>query len=400
MDNINKLREEFSTLHTAATAVVEKAAAEDREITADEQAENAKRFERMDKIKSVMDQSKKLAEYAFAKNEVVTAKEPEGRKEYEAEIKISDRFDAGNIDKERFSKAVTRWAAAGAMENMYATITTATQSGIFLPKSVLPPIVGTNANAFREGYTAYGQEPMQTVGDTSTFNLPVIDATAGGLVAENASSETDGTPSVAESIVSTCKTYQSGSVYYSNLQLNAPKFDLLAATVPALRFGKELGLEAAMASAIIADSGITQSVLAATVSGFVYKNFTDLNNKLPKRYQSLKVMLLSATAYSAAEGLVDSQGRPIMVTDTQNQNLRKIGGTPVFRCDNLQALGANNVVGIVYSLIGFHMRDAGEGLVRYDQVPGKPNQVGINDFAYHAYGYAVSAVAKLICPAS
>jgi HK97 family phage major capsid protein len=402
-NNISKLREEFSSLHTAATAVIEKAVNESREVTAEEQAENAKRFDRMDKIKSVMDQSKRLAEYAFNKSEVKLPAEPEGKAVYEAEIKVSDRFkfDAKNTEhREMFGKAMTRWAATGEMENRFATITTATQSGLFLPVGVLTPFVGTATNAFREGYTAWGQQPVQTPGDTSEFTLPVVDATAGGQVAENASSETDGTPTLTDSIVSQCKTYQSGSVYYSNLQLSATKFDLLQSTVPALTYGKELGLESTIAAAIIADAGITQTTATATVTGFTFGNFTTLDNSLPKRYQVQKVLVLSQAAYAAAEGLTDTVGRPIMTPDAQNQSLRRILGTPVVRSDYFSAFGANNIVGAIFSLPGFHLRDAGEGIIRYNQLPAKPNQTGINLFGYHAYGYAKKAVALLKCPVS
>jgi len=92
---------------------------------------------------------------------------------------------------------------------------------------------------------------------------------------------------------------------------------------------------------------------------------------------------------------VDDNNRPVMIADAQNQSLKRIGGTPVIRCDYLEALTANKTVGLIISLVGFHLRDAGQGIARYDQVPAKPNQVGVNLFGYHAYGYSVSAVAKL-----
>jgi hypothetical protein len=55
----------------------------------------------------------------------------------------------------------------------------------------------------------------------------------------------------------------------------------------------------------------------------------------------------------------------------------------------------------VVSMLGFRLRDvSGANLARYTQVPAKPNQTGFNLFAYHGYGYAPSAVAKLKTPAS
>lgn len=411
-----ELREEFAKLHGEAKAVVDAAAAASRELTADEQTANDTRFARMKVIKGLLDEDNKFASMALpngptsaadakpgdpaAAAQVQTPTDAPGRDEFNAskagQIIVGDT----KIDRAEFSRAVRNWAATGEMDRKFATITTATQSGILLPKTVLAPLVTGALNSYREGFNSWNVMPMQSPGDTSTFNLPVIDPTAGGQVAENAGTETENAPSLGESIVSTVKTYQSGSIYYSNLQLSATSFDLLAATVPHLQFNKELGLESVITAAIIADAGVTQVVATATTGGFTYTNSVSLANKLPKRYQQFKVRLLSAEAFSAAEGLLDDNNRPVMVADPQNGSLKRMHGTPTIRCDYLEAFGASKVVGLEFSLIGFHLRDAGEGIARYTQVPAKPNQTGINLFGYHAYGYAVSSIAKLKTPAS
>jgi HK97 family phage major capsid protein len=387
--NLNELREEHATL----VAQAEKFSAD--KATDEEKAEDAKRFARLDELKGLLERQERLAAHAFSKGNIDKPKDHPGKAEVEAVEKFSDiRVIEKNIDRQDFSRQMRNWALTGDM-GKYATITTATQSSIFLPKSVLSPLTPSAANSFRAGYEAWGVPIMETTGDTSTFNLPVADATAGGLVAENASSETENTPTLTDSIVSTVKTYQSGAIYYSNLQLSATKFDLLSATVPALDYAKELGLESAIVAAMVADAGITQSTTTATATTFTYANMVAWNNSLPKRYQVQKVMLLSAAAYAAAEGLVDSQGRPILVTDAQNDRVRKIGGTPVVRCDYLGPMTTGQTVGLLFSLVGFHLRDAGVGITRYTQVPAKPNQTGVNEFGYHAYGYAFGACSKL-----
>jgi HK97 family phage major capsid protein len=184
--------------------------------------------------------------------------------------------------------------------------------------------------------------------------------------------------------------------------LNAVDFDLFSATLPVLEFGKELGLESAIAAAMIADSNITQSVATSTVSGFTFANLVSLTEILPKRYQMKKFIVLSAAAHSAYAGLVSSQGQPIMTyVDPLNTQPLSFQGTPVFRSDYLNAFGANNVVGLVISLVGFRLRDcSGETVARYTQFPARPNQTGFNLFAYHGYGYVPAACAKLTCPAS
>lgn len=391
MDKINALRDEFATLHKEAGEVI----ALGTDTTAEQKTANEIRFGRMDTIKSVLDSETKLAGYAYAAAKVI---KPVDVMNFASDAHISVK-DA-KFDRQEFGRNAMAWLKGGNYSEKFATLTSASQSGIFLPVEVVQPLTPNAINSFRAGYAAWGLEPMQTPG-TETLNIPVLDATAGGQVAENASSETENEPTLTKSIVSAVHTYQSGSEYWSNQVLNATSFDLITASLPTLYYSKELGLESTIAAAMIADSNITQSVTSATVSGFTFANLVSLDNALPKKYQQMKVFILSAQAYSAAEGLVDTYGRPIMLQDPQNGNLRRLFGNPVFRCDYLNAFGANNTVGYLISLMGYHLRDAGQPQVqRYTQVPAKPNQTGINWFAYHAYGYAPDACAKFICPAS
>jgi len=392
MEKIQALRDEFATLHKEAGEIIAKGT----EATADEAKANETRFSRMDTIKSVLDADSKLAKYAFTTNTNVVKPVDVMNFADNAVIKVHD----AKFDRKEFGKNAMEWLKGRNYSEQFATQTSATQSGIYLPVEVAQPITPTAINSFRAGYAAWGLDVMQTPG-TETLNIPVLDASAGGVVAENASSETENEPTLTKSIVSTVKTYQSGSEYFSNQVLNATSFDLISASLPTLYYSKELGLESAMTAAMIADGNITQTVATSTVSGFTFANLASLDNALPKKYNQLKVYVLSATAYAAAEGLSNSQGAPIMVPDPQNGNLKRIFGNPVFRNDYLQSLAANHIVGFCFSLMGFHLRDAGQPQVqRYTQVPAKPNQTGINWFAYHAYGYAPDAVAALVCPAS
>lgn len=377
---IKQLREEFARIHTEAGSVIASAETANRDLTADEKGANEKRFARLATIQSLIAEKGKYAKLGL-------------------DNVLATRASGDKIDRAEFGKSLFNWFRTGATRQ-FATITTATASSLLLPVSVMAPIVTGASNSFRDGFAAWGQSPMSSPGDASQFNIPIIDPTAGGLVAQNATSETENAPSFSESMVSTVNTYQSGTVRYSNLQLAAARFDLLSATVPGLYNNKELGVEAAIAAALVADAGITQVVTTPTTAGFTFATSVSLANKLPKRYQKFKVRFLSQEAYAAAEGLVDTYGRPVMVNDAQNQTLVKMHGVPVIRCDYLENFGASKVIGIELSLTGFHLRDAGEGLARYENDKSFPDQTGVNLFGYHAYDWAVSAVAKLKTPAS
>lgn len=398
-----EMREEFSRLHGEAKAVIDAAAAEKRDLKPEERTANEQRFARLTAIKGVMDDDAKFAALAIAGEPEPTGKvqlpgEPPGAADGRTEF--SGDSDAAKSNRMEIGRAFTRWALSGEMDRKFATITTATNSGILLPKTIAPPLALGSSNAFREAHDILGVMPVETAG-TADLTIPVLDASAGGVVAENASSETENAPSTTESIRLTPKTYQSGSVWFSNQQLAANDFDLLATVVPQLTYSKELGLEAAMAAALIADAAITQQVATATTTGFTYANLVDLDNALPKRYQKQKAIVLGKDAYAAATKLVGSDGHPVLIADVQNTRLLRFLGTPVLRSDYLEAFGASKIVGTAFSLLGFRIRDVTvQNLARYVNIPSRPNQTGLNLFAYHGFGWAPSAVATLKTPAS
>ncbi len=406
-DPFKVLREEFSAKHGEATAVIELAATEKRELKPEEKTGNEQRFARLEQIKNLLDEQTKFAAMAIqgdpgAKGAVQTQKDPAGRAAFDAsegkELPAeTDPFELDAAGRTRYAKEINEYGRSGElgpMSRKFATITTTSNSGILLPKTLTAPLVPVNANVFREAHTIHGVRPIQTTG-TADLTIPVLDATAGGVVAENASIETENTPGLSESIRLTPKTYQSGSVWFSNQQLAANDFDLLQNVVPSLTYSKELGFESAIVAALIADAAITQNVVTATTTGFTYANLVDLNNALPKRYGFQKVMVLGAAAHSAAEKLVGSDGHPVLNKDPQNDSLMRFNGTPVLRSDYFEAFGVSKIIGTVFSLLGLRIRDVTQqNLARYVNVPDRPNQTGLNLFAYHAYGWAPSAVAK------
>lgn len=416
-DPAKVMREEFSRLHDEASAVLNKASGENRDLTAEEKSGNDRRFTRMQQIKNVQDENTRFAKLAVDAataglphaGTLASSIDPPGRAAYEASEGRGSTFHAGEgndplvalsvAQRAEFKRALSGWANTGNMDRRFATITTATSGGILLPKAVIEPEVVTADNAFREAMALAGGRPVQTAG-TGDLTLPVLDADAGGVVAENANAETENEPDVG-GIRLTPKTFQSGSAWFSNQQLAAVDFDLAGYIGSELVYAKELGLESAIAASIIADAAITQVVTTATTTGLSYVNLVDLNRKLPKRYDRQKAIVLNSVAYAAVEKLVGSDGHPVLVKDPQNEQLLRFNGTPVVRSDYFEAFGATKVVGCLVSFLGFKLRDVTQqNLARYTQVPSRPNQTGFNLFSYHAWGYTAAAVAKLRTPAA
>jgi HK97 family phage major capsid protein len=394
-----ELREEYANLHKSVEQIITVAAADKRDFTADEKEKQEKMFSRLQAINEQLSAEKKLAEFKFDANDVQKPTQHPGQNALEQAEQFA-RGQMAKIDRKEFGKHFTQWSRNGDA-GKFATITGATQSGIMLPIEVVEPLVPTRLNTLREAHQLLGVEVFKTP-TTAKVNLPVASATAGGVVAENASSETENEPGFTGSISLPVSTYQSGSVWFSNQELSAVDFDLFSAIYPAMVYSKELGLESAAMAAIIADTNITQTVATSTVSGFTYANLVGLNRAFPKRYDTLKAIVLSQAAYTAAENLTTTTGYPILnALDPQNSSMKYFNGTPVLRSDYLQSFGANHVVGVAISLVGFRLRDCdGQNIARYVQYPGRPNQTGFNLFAYHSYGYDPAAMATLVCPAS
>lgn len=396
MFDLKATREEFAQIHAETEKLVIES--KDRDLTEDETKAQADRFAKMDKLQKLIDDNQKLAKYAFANNspEVTLPAKSADQVSFEnIEFATDDKFD-----KVKFAKAATDWCKTGQMRQEFANITTASQSGILLPSSVSTPILPNAVNTFRAAFNVVGL-PVSSFPTAAVRKLPVMDAAAGGVVSETASSETENAPSLSKSITLTFSTYQSGSVYFSNQELAAVDYDLLGEVLPQMYYSKELGLESAIATAITGDAGITQSVAASTVSAFTYKNLVSLNRSLPKKYDFNKVIILSKTAFAFAEGLTDTTNKPVLCPDPQNQQLLRFNGTPVLRSDYFADFGSSTILGVVISLAGFKLADVTQSnLARYVNVPARPNATGLNLFSYHAYGYASDAMATLKCPVS
>lgn len=401
-----KKREEFSSLESKTREIIELAESENRGLTAEEKAQTEQNFAQIESAIELDKSKKRLAGLKFDNGDVQLPTEPPGRSEIEV-IERPQRFDAKNFDRQAFDSCGNHWMRTGQVPQRFATITTSTQSNLFFPSLVSKDFVaGSAVNAFRAGYQAWGLNPNQSTwvqtADSAQYKYPVLDANIGSALAETASSDSENVPTLTQSITSTPSAYQSGSKWFSNLELNSVSFDLMGAFLPTAHYEKELDLESTIAAAIVADAGVTQSVTCATGVSLTYTNLVNLNNKLPKKYWTFRVMFLSADAFAAAEGLTAStSGVPMLMQDAQNQNLKRFNGTPVIRSDYFESFGASKKVGAIVSLFGFHLRDAGPEYIEvYGPDKDRAGQKGFNVIGNHAYGYAVSAVAKLVTPST
>ncbi len=417
MDFFKNASEEFARNHRDVESTIRRAQAEGRDLTDAEEHANKERFVAMKRINdqerhvmqfastainAAMDSGVRTGTVDVPGGTVTFPSDAPGRAEYERSVGIN-QFSAGGGGgaREQFVQAAATFARTGSTDNRFATITTTSGSpaGLLLPKEVAQPLITGDTNCFRLGLSLVGSAPVYTPG-AQDLTIPLLDQNAGSIVPENAAVETENEPAT-NSIRLTPKMLQSGSAWFSDLAMAALNWDMASAIAPELSHSKELALESAITSAMIADT-TTGSVLTATTASVTYLNMLALLRAVPRRFSRQVFIVLGSETFAALERLLDSTGRPLLVQDPQNGELLRFNSMPIVRSDLLEAMGApNRTVGLAISALGFRLRDCGQpAIARFANIPNRPAQVGFNLFQPHAWGWTPAAVVRLRTPAA
>lgn len=397
MFDVKKAREEINAKYAEAEKLI--ASYADRDPTADEKAKKEELFAEMKRMQSQIEDAETLAAYSFANKPQLVTKAEKSPEQKAVEAFESRKAEPANYSAEDFGRAATYFAAHGVLPNEYATITTTTGSGIYLPKNVEIPSLATQGNAIREAFAAVGAQ-IPRLPYTAAVSVPFPTLSAGSDVTENATSATANSNDWSVNITLTPYANQSGTQWISNLTLQAVGYDLVQELGPAMVESQEQRAEAKVVSAIVADSGISSITLGgATNAALTDAALAQLDGILPKKFDRQKVIFLGDEAYRTALGLRASTGVPILQRDPNNPQLVRYNGTPVVRCSNLDNFGSAKTVGFIVSLVGFKYRDhATPQLVRYIADPAHPDQTGMNFVDYHSHGYVTAALYKLVTP--
>lgn len=260
------------------------------------------------------------------------------------------------------------------------------------------------ANVFRLALELTGTRPVKTEIPlpialpvmTDFTGGPLSELTIGGKIESVANTDTTSIEFSEDDIILKSKTYRSGQAWLSITRLGGTNFDLATYLEQELQYAKELGLEADIATKIAADATITQGTTTASAATFTRAELVTLTRALPDVFDRLKVVVLSREAFETAEGWLDSAGNPVLPRDRDYPEILRVNGIPVMKCHAIEDFGADNVIGEVLSLAGFRLRDSSPRRVtRYANIPTRPDQIGFEIFADHAFGYTPSAIAKL-----
>lgn len=403
MIDIKTVREEMARIHAEASTFVETYA--NAEPTAEQQAEQDARMARLDKLAVSIDAAERLARYAYTgeRPEGVEAKRPAivlpSKSKDEQAVEAYAAAPSKKLDRDAYAAELSAWVK-GEDRDAYAAITTTGNSGALLPVSVRQSINLVNVNPYRQGLAVLGKSPV-SYGSTEKVVNPVVSPFAGSALPEDGTTDTDANaPAKLGTIVHTPKGFQSGTFWYSGLEIGALSYDVTASHLPALAAASDYAAAAALTAAIKADAAITSAnanVTTASTTTITQANIDAALNRVLPVYRSGRVLHLSPTAYALVEALADSTGKPILTPDLQNQTLLRYRGVPVVMDPTLDAMGtATNLVGMVVSYTAVEWRDETEKLLKYVGESANPDKTGLNHIRYCDGAYFPAAIVKIV----
>lgn len=401
--NLKALREEFSTLHTEATGIIEKAAEDNRELSDDEKAENEKRFSRMRVIKATVDDDAKFAGLVLAgaaEGTVTKPRDPEGRQEFDNADPERQQFAKreGEADADflkRHRKLVNDFIRSGTIPaKLQFTLTTGSGTGVLLPTSVGKPVViKAIRNTVRAAILARGLMAIETDGMES-MSVPVFDDTANtaDAIAQDNTSENNKDPNVS-GLTLGADLYDSGTVWASNTLLNSLTFDLLGYLEPMLDARIQAAELAAWMTSLAAG---TVGVTTASTTGVTYGELLDWQHSIPLARRTDGVFFVSDGLFRALRGLVDGNGHPIFQESLRDDAPDRLLGWPVFPTTGLATPAAGAVSGVAASAEALVIRDVrNRRIARYQNIPTHPDQFGIRMFSNGDFAFVASAVRTL-----
>ncbi|HEX8348654.1 MAG TPA: phage major capsid protein [Hymenobacter sp.] len=378
--DIEKLEADFKALKNEAETLLSA-----ETVSADDEAKAEANFASMESINKRISAYKKL-DIAFAAGTPV--------------VKSSAKFEAikpavtAEYDYAEFSADASEWVITGARDADFATITTATNDRMFVPKNILAPVTSTLGNAFRAGVTATGGTVISTTDAGDTF-IPVLAMAAGDKITSEQEDDTTNPETHNEptgGLLLKAQVYSSKGVWLSNNQIAALNYNLFDYLLGEMVDAKEQALEIDIVAYL---NGLTlpsnQIVTPASQTAVTFPELAKARRAGSRRYDSSKFAVFSVDLFNAAESMVDTSGKPLMYVDPQNGELVKFMGIPIYKSDVLTGMN-----GYVISNKGFRLRDVEPArLARYSNNPYKRDQQGAELFQSHGFGAVEAAVTRI-----
>lgn len=394
------IRAEIATAQAEALAIVNKAKAEGRGLTAEETADKDKKFSRMKDLKATLETENELKGFSVPEAVVTEAVADAAVK---AVVTSSFSREATQMDKapelSEFDKArasVNHYGRTGEKKNF--GISSTTDNGVLMPKQVPGiSVVKVTTNAIRRGFAAVGIAPQITSAATDNFDIPIFNDSANfGTTNAEGLSCSPHDAAIASDFSMGLVEYHSEPQWITKKVLNA-SYNISDALVPAAQSRNERQEEidwiAKLATAAV---GLTSS----TTGKIIWQDVANFADVLGPAYEGMaKFVVCSQGFKSAIKLLADSNNRPILDNPFANVSTLGENGIPLVTSVNLPAVASGNIVAFIVavdtSFSGAVIRDCPlSEVVRYLDVPCFLGQVGVEALDYSAFGF------NLVCTKS
>jgi HK97 family phage major capsid protein len=402
------LHEEFAKLKADVFAAVNKAKAEDRDLSPEEKAEQDGRFARCDVIKTMLTNEKRAADLSIEQFQATQAAAKATTTATPSQFLAANRSELTPLQRynsKEGRKAVNEYIRTGAMREEFA-LTSISGSvsggpGVLVPVDVAPPIVIKRLrNSFIAALASRGQTPLYTPG-TEPISQPVFDDSANYAAgfAETITTP-DPTPPELEpgysgSVYLNAYPHRSKAIWLTNTLLYAVDCDILNYVEPILQQRIDKYLEQIWTAKLLAITGVA-TVTTQHAAGISYTDLLQWQTAIPNAYWADQVFLISPSLFTAARALVDTLGRPMYQESLAMDAPDTLFGRPVFVNEALAAYAANAVSGVTMSASGFVARICrNQRIARYVNIPQYPDQFGTEIFGNADVAFVGPAVAVL-----
>ena len=387
-----ELREEFNRVKAEALEIVNKAKAENRDLSAEEKEANDKRFSRLDQIKRQLDEEARFAALKVAElpQEVIDA-----ARGNPAEPKAKQEFEQGHgrVTGDVHRNKVNNYIRTGQVPHELFTIT-AGAGGVTLPAGP-PVVIKRNPNPFKAALQAFGLEVLTVPG---VVNIPIFDDSANiaDVIPQNSTSE-NVKEAALTNLVPGDVLYDSGTQWHAITLLNSTDYDLLAYFRPMMDARIEERQVADWTATITTGAGAAATgVTTASTTGVTFGELVALKYSIPANRQNDGFFIVSRGLMQAVESMVDANGRPLYRESLSADAPDRLLGWPVFVSDALAAPGAGAVSAIAASARSLVLREVGpRRMVTYRDYPLRPDQIGLRAFANGGAGFVASGVRLL-----
>lgn len=388
------IREEFNANQAAALAIVEKAKGESRGLTADERAEYDVKLSRCKAIKELVADEASVTALSLPENDAVKAVVTESFSNVKTENKETNKMDTFTKETLEMVEGLKAFGRGQSYEKF--ALTSGGNSGILMPKLVPSLLrIRQTGNAFRQGFARLGQPTFSTSVD-GNVTLPVLDDSS-NVANNNQEGATSGVnldATYSASVSLNLVEYHSKAQWVSKKVANAMDFDITQYVYPLALNRVERQEEIDWTAAVIAIGAGVVGKTAAGTTAVTLPELIDYDESFPAAYDGSGIFYMcSKAARTAIRKLADTTNKPFFGVEN---GLETLFGKPLIVNASLGAMTTGQTILMGVSVDGSVIRDsANNEIVRYDNNPAYPAQVGFEAFGWSAFGNTTSSVRTL-----